>query len=501
LLTAILTWNFMFNSMDDQNTTFDWFHYDTETLVMGSVYAERDGISSYRDNEQGYGLGLYRTMRGIYKSYYMDYITDDNWLDGYNRTMPAIIVSRNASTIDTAVEGYSIRFKNGEEYKITQVIKGEDNIVMYLDAARALSPARNGSLDDTVFYDDNHREIAKTVVTAYVGQYGLQGKVFRHLSHLMKEENIIQNLHLICSVLAAAVFVIISFMLSRKYNYVLAGCFYIVFWLSPWVVNFARNFYWLEFIWFVPAALGLLCVWKLENLKCRIFCYAASFAAILVKCLCGYEYISAVMMGLIAFPVIELLAAFAAHDRKKIRLLVRSIFILGILALLGFAAALCLHARLKGEGNIIDGVKGIIVDDVLRRTNGADLNNYDSEFWPSMNASIWETLCLYFHFSTQIITGIPGNLFPLLCLAPIGIFVYRFVRGKHDYKMISAYAFFFLTSISWFCLAKSHSYMHTHINFVLWYFGFVQICFYVIVKQILEAVGAGRKKIMGSERH
>jgi len=33
-------------------------------------------------------------------------------------------------------------------------------------------------------------------------------------------------------------------------------------------------------------------------------------------------------------------------------------------------------------------------------------------------------------------------------------------------------------------LAKSHSYVHIHLNYVLWYFGFVQICLYVIVDKI-----------------
>ena len=51
----------------------------------------------------------------------------------------------------------------------------------------------------------------------------------------------------------------------------------------------------------------------------------------------------------------------------------------------------------------------------------------------------------------------------------------------------------FLTSVSWFVLAKSHSYVHTHINFVLWYMGYVQVCLYVIVDWIIDRIGVRRE--------
>ena len=120
------------------------------------------------------------------------------------------------------------------------------------------------------------------------------------------------------------------------------------------------------------------------------------------------------------------------------------------------------------------------------------MNAFDPVYWPSMNASVWEVYSTYFHFSTEIITGVTGNLFPLLCIIPILIFVYEFIKGKKDYQDIFMYSFFFFASISWLCLAKSHSYIHTHMNYVMWYFGFVQVCFYVIVSRIIDAMVSGK---------
>ena len=45
--------------------------------------------------------------------------------------------------------------------------------------------------------------------------------------------------------------------------------------------------------------------------------------------------------------------------------------------------------------------------------------------------------------------------------------------------------FFFIVPTSWFVLAKGHSYIHTQLNYVLWYFGFVQALFYVTLNTMI----------------
>lgn len=95
--------------------------------------------------------------------------------------------------------------------------------------------------------------------------------------------------------------------------------------------------------------------------------------------------------------------------------------------------------------------------------------------------------CAYFHFSTEIIQGVTGNLFSLICIIPLCIFAYEIKNKNLNYELLMMYIIFFLTSISWFCLAKSHSYIHRHMNFVLWYFGFIQTCFYIIIKKFASA--------------
>ena len=147
-----------------------------------------------------------------------------------------------------------------------------------------------------------------------------------------------------------------------------------------------------------------------------------------------------------------------------------------------------MHAGIRGNGSILEGIKTIYEGDVLRRTSGGQINDFSAMYYESFNASAWEVICKYFTFSTEIITGIRGNLFPLLSITPLVLFAYEYKNQKLDWVLVSQYLYFMLTAVSWFALAKSHSYIHTHMNFVLWYFGFVQICIYITVKHLKDYI-------------
>lgn len=479
-LTSILTWNYMYNSMDNSNSSFEDFQVDSETLVSNVIYADQHGVS-YDSN---FGLGRYMNLKGLMKSYTdRSYLSDDNWDNGYSKTEAALIIDSNTYSKDVAAVGNYVAFANGEMFRIINIEDDEDNIVIYLNTNEILTYAEYGSIDNAAFYDANVQLLPTGGVSEYRSQYGLQGKVFRYIARSIQS---IANLNLLCCIATAIVFVLIVLLIARKYNKVMAGVFFVTFWLSPWVVNFARNLYWVEFTWFLPMAIGLFCSLKIDSRKCRIFSYIAAFIAITVKCLCGYEYISTIMMGLIAFLLVDFIVAVFNKNNEKTRLLFRTIIVIGIAALLGFIVAICIHALLKADGDLIEGIKSILQEDVLRRTIGGNMNEYESKYWGSFNASVWQVFCQYFKFSTEIITGITGNLFPVLCCVPLAIFGVESYKKKLNIELFAMYIVFFLTSISWFCLAKAHSADHPHMNFVLWYFGFVQICFYVIINKIIE---------------
>ena len=485
LSIATLSWNYMYNSMDNHNSSFSSFQADSETLVTGVIYAEEDGEYFRSDSEYGFGLGRYFDLKGKLNGYGLTFTTDTNLLNGYSRNDGSLVVNSNPYSKDVAVAGNQILFKNGDIFQISSIEDNGSSIIIHLNTDRPLSPAKYGPLDDVTFLGAGGNPLHNSLITAYTSQYGLQGKVFRHIARHLNDEEELKTLNLLCAIITASVFVLIVVLIAIKYNALFAGCFFITFWLSPWIVNFSRNLYWVEFTWFIPMAIGLICSIKINDIKWRIAGYISTFVAITGKCLCGYEYITAIMMGLISFMLVDFMLAFSNKEKEKAILLLRTIIIIGVVSLLGFVTAICIHAPLKGNGSIIEGLKSIFEQDVLRRTIGADLNDFDAVYWSSFNASVWEVYCKYFHFNTAVITGIAGNLFPLVCVTPLAVFAYEFKHKELNVEQVALYLVFFFTSISWFILAKSHSYIHTPLNYVLWYFGFVQTCFYVVINKFI----------------
>lgn len=493
-MTTVLAWNYEYNSIDSENKKYEGFQANSESLVLGMIYADKDGEYFRNESDAGFGLGGYCNLKGWLRNSRTDnYITDDDWYNGYSRTECAIKVTMNPYSLEVATAGNWIQFADGSKREIIDISDDGTNIIMKLDGER-ISYGKNGSLDNAIFLNAKGEQFHKSLLQAYTSQYGLQGKVFKHLARLIGNRGIVSNLNLLCCVITAFVFAVIVVLLAKKYNEILAVCFFVTFWLSPWIINFARNLYWVEFTWFIPMAVGIFCAWKISSRKCRIASYVMAYIAITAKCLCGYEYISVIMMGLIAFLLADLVKAVADKDKDKIKLEVRTILIIGIVAVCGFATAICMHAPLRGNGDLIAGIKSIFEHDVLRRTVGGDLNEFATSYWDSFNASVWTVFCQYFHFSTEVITGIGGNLFPILCVIPLCIFGAE-ARNKHlNVELFAMYIIFFLTAESWFILAKSHSYIHTHMNYVLWYFGFIQICFYIIVNKIVQAFKSAKEK-------
>lgn len=481
LMTFGMSWNFMYNTLDSENDGFVMFQSDSEALVTGAIYAEQNNVPL-----NSYGLYRYEDLLGVHMTHGLSFLTDDNWIHGYSKLNPQILISNTDISKQVSMPGNYIRFSNGDIFQISTQEEIPPYLIITLAIDHSLNYYKYGDIADAIFLNSEMQILDTKAVTTYYSQYGLQGKVFRSIARYIKPEVMLEVLNLICCILAGLTFAVIVFFIWKKYNALMAECFFVVFLLSPWIVNFARNLYWVEFTWFIPMATGLFCSLYINNKKCRFLSYIITFFSIIGKCLCGYEYVSTIMLGLIVFLLGDIVKSFIGKDKHQVVLLIKTTFILGCVALTGFVCAICIHANLRGEGNIIEGVKSIIQNDVLRRAFGGDVNQFDPVLWDSINASSWQVFKTYFHFNTEVIGGIKGNLFPLLCIIPLIIFIYNYKNKKIDWEDMTLYVISFLTSISWYILGKQHSYVHTHMNYVLWYFGYIQICFYIICKQIVR---------------
>jgi hypothetical protein len=260
------------------------------------------------------------------------------------------------------------------------------------------------------------------------------------------------------------------------------------------MIGFSTNLYWVEFTWFLPMLVGLFCVNHIENKKVRIFSYVGMIVAIAVKSACGYEYISTVMLGGIVFLLADLTCALMEHkDKRKIKRLFSTTFFIGVSALLGFAIALISHAYLRGAGSIYHGLRAIYYNDILRRTYG-DASMFQDVYADSLNASVFRVVAHYFRFDTSLILGVTKWAFIPLILVTFLILAVGVVKKQMDKQYMVLFIWLGITAISWFVLGKAHSYIHTSMNYVMWYFGFMQFIFYVPVQAIVQGVKHLREK-------
>jgi len=311
--------------------------------------------------------------------------------------------------------------------------------------------------------------------SAYASQVGLQGMVYSLVAKLTARLDVFLYLRFAsCFFLTITIFGIVG-QLYKRYGMLFASVFGIITFASPWIVNFSRNLYWVEFTWFLPMLIGLL--W-LNYEKKRKFIYPLFFVVIFIKCLCGYEYISTIMMSAILFLIVEWIC-----NKEKRKTLTKGVFCVGVFCVLGFVMAMLVHAYIYADGHIVQGIAGILEDLVQRRTFG-DAAAFDPAYAESLNASIFDVLKKYFWSAGEFMYG--KRMLLLFIVAIIALIYQRIVLKEKNLFEISIFLISFLATVSWLVLGKAHSYIHTHMNFVMFYMGWAQISVYIICKAILE---------------
>lgn len=387
---------------------------------------------------------------------YTFYVKRDPWFQIDSESSPIAMISAGKYDIDigSTKYGLNIMFVAGKE----QTWEAWD----YLDAYR-------------IYADGN----LYGGIIPYGSQIGLQGWVYYYFAKT-KIPNPLLFLRIVCCLLLSLIISLICYELYLKYGLLLSSSFYLVSICSPWIRNLSASLYHVEFTWFIPMFLGLICLNKLNK---RFWLYPLFFLAILIRSSSGYEYLPVIMLSSIMFLVVELICSIKKKNKQS-KLLFKAIFGVGIFSLLGFASALVIHSYLRGDGNILVGIESIYRYTALKRTVG-----YGGENLQSLYASSFNVLWMYFNnYKTGISNNTTGrHALLLLLLFPVLILFRKIMKRQHILNR-DMYLFIisFITCISWFILGKQHSFIHTHVNYVMWYMGFIQIGTYLVLKYILK---------------
>lgn len=488
VLIAFMSFRFnLFNAAERE--FFDGFQRDSESLVIGRLIADKYNLKTQKN---GFFLGRigifsYDGQYSVLK--YRDGIlpnkliiplnfNDANWKNGISKDGMRILLQNREVAVDL------------EPYIGKQVII--DGITRYIKKIEYHDQYIHLVFDNN---KDNTKKIMNTneitVIGGPINLRGIQFKAYRNqqvgtqgpfFSKLYKIYNRISALYTInCMILSCCV-VFLYYQYKNVISNSFAICLFISLILSPWMVSFARNLYWIPFSWFLPSVLSLFLLKKKEKYMLVIF-FVLITCTFAFKCLTGYEYLSSIIL----FASAPFLYKFCVEKENKAYYL--KCFIMVCMAgVCAFIIVLIYHAGLRGD-TILQGIQDIYEKDVKRRTYG-EAGKFAAVYGPSLNAGVWSVVKQYIYgWHTDVLPGIAGkNFFLFVCMGAISLFFTARARFGMEKEKCIAFIIFMLPALSWFVLGKAHSYIHTHMNFVLWYFGFIAVVMYCIVDGVMLAI-------------
>jgi len=347
---------------------------------------------------------------------------------------------------------------------------------------------RTSSVDSRKMYLDK-TQIKKENFVSYPSQFGLQVMGYLSLDRLLPFSNSlkVRLFYAINALLTAAAVTFVIAWLSRRTTS-LAGfvlwAFFVFY--DKWFLLFATSLYWVSWTWFLPLIASIYLLSREE--KYRIYsdklAFGLMFVSLFVKTLCGFEYISTILIAMVV-PFVY----FSILNKWKLSLFVKRVLIVGAGAVGGFILAVIAYlVKLSLLVGSISSAYQILLSDILNRTSG------DPEKIVKLlgeKASNPEALrAIEASLRAPVIDVVKMYLDLPIRLGTISIHYYQFVYGAIVASLIGLFMFFYcsmkekdrrnmlalisatwislLAPISWFVLAKAHSYIHTYLNFVLW---------------------------------
>lgn len=326
-----------------------------------------------------------------------------------------------------------------------------------------------------------YRENAPVPAAAYMSythQSGLQGAGFALLNKLLsvvwdageERERILYTLN---SVLFYAATLGICLAVARAVGRVPALAWAAAALLAPWVQRGMKDLYWCLWTWLLPALAGLaLCAAAKRRGKAPLWAYALVFLACLVRCMCGFEFIS-VFLILCEIPLVYCWAS-ARTQHTAARPWVGRMVWTGAAAVGGVAAALLLWLAQGAVyfGSVAQSWQNItgavttrvsVSDDAVRAVGvGQVIAKYLADGDAVLRLG-------GFGVSVAQLLGVCAAAILLAVLA--GLASRRVAPGL--WPLCCVWGLSLAAPLSWMVLSKAHADIHVQLIPMLWHFAFV----------------------------
>jgi hypothetical protein len=322
-------------------------------------------------------------------------------------------------------------------------------------------PEVRGNYPDQIKYFE-HPELIKADGAGwavYPSQFGLQGIVFALIDSIdpLPRRYRIGSYHFLSALLCAAAFMWIAYKIRDRFGFAAAAGFVVPVMFEPMFTALAPNLYWAVGLWFVPMAIAMD-IAGAESRGRKWWLIAATGAAVFAKSLCGYEFITTVIVA-------AMIGCLLNTRNDSFRNIIDMVWV-ALSGVVGFVLAILVHGAKLGFA--------IILDRAIDRTSGGG-SAVDQGLNIGQFASVSSVIRTYLGANDYTQIRNFGILLGLIGVIAVAAFLDReygwFLGGER--RRLRALAFAWLVSLaaptSWFILAKAHSFAHAPIDFILWY--------------------------------
>ncbi len=491
-ITFFLSFSINFFHVGD----FFWngYHMNSDNLIVGKIWADELGVDTKKSN-----LGRLKGVIGDWNNWSNKekwFRNDEYYQDGIHRDRDKFSVYDNSVTEQAFIEGNSIEFVNGSISKIIKVTKEENDEITFINIFLEHKIEEDcGLIYEWKIFNDKDEKQEMITYEPYYSQWGGEGWLLSKIFNGLNLRTNIQydSLFVMRTIVAFFTAIVCTWLcceVYKKYGGVFGIVWITTLFFSPWIVSFARQTGMIVCTCFLPIIAGLIISRKEKSFY---YYLPLVFVAVLIKCLCGYEYISTLMITSVSF----LFADFVAEKQKKKKKFIQVCWVSAV-ELGAFITSFLIHASIRAD-SIMEGVKETFTKDVLRRTIINNPDAFNEAYRESLESSAFDVIKLYYIWKRPLFKGLEEQqlstiFFLILTLVPLVIFIICLYKKKIEVRLVVLYILMYLGPISWFVLAKGYSYIHTHFTFLLWYYGYIQICLYIIVKFIIDIIHQRKKE-------
>lgn len=359
-----------------------------------------------------------------------------------------------------------------------------------------------GLFANAMFMYNRDYEPGAAIPEVYAGQTGLQGTCFAVVAKIfgalgLRDSTVQKLLWCINSMCFIVVFGLFCKWIHGEFGggatLGAASCAL----LSPWVVKSTPNLYWVTWTMLLPTVITAFWARSCAEGKGGGSRFGiALFLAIAVRFMCGFEFTSTIMLSS-ELPVLYYMIRRWNEPGERGMWFKHMVWI-GLIELAAFVLAvgvLFVQLYVYEQGDVQAMVAEFMVRVTKRTGFMANRVEVPEIYSQSMNAGVLSVVRTYLFSGEKLYLVL--SLASLTLLTSCAMLVRDRLAGERlsgTLIQIALLGACLLPAVSWFVLAKGHSYIHTNICYILFFFPFLPVAVGLLWKSTYEVVCALRSR-------